>query len=277
MNKKIFISYSHDDIAWAQKNGHNLLPWLKKQFEQLYDIEVWWDERLSDEPGIDYETRIFSKIDNANLIIMLLSQNYAASKFIENKEEPRIMDRYRRDEAKILPIMLSEISRITLNNRLSWIDTECIQIFPAVDKFLINIINDKAKWESTKANLLDCIYNRITSTTKLSKKTEVKTNTTPSIEPRIQTSPMLTPQSTPSCFKKYWWIALCAVIIGVSGWSVMHYKDKTITNDPLNILIDTKNQIENLRANAEMGDSDAQNKLGLCYQPKIRNYHPIHD
>lgn len=164
MNKKIFISYSHQNMEWAQENGYNLIPWLESQLAPE-GISVWWDKDLTRMPGIEYEQRIYSKIDEADLAILLISQEYAASSFIRCKEEPHIKARYERGELMILPLMISPISNMYKNNRLSWIFD--LQIFPEATKPLIDIVKDKSRWESTKVDLLDGIYNRVTSTKKV--------------------------------------------------------------------------------------------------------------
>lgn len=158
MNKKIFISYSHQNMEWAQENGYNLLPWLESQLAPE-GISVWWDKDMTRMPGIEYEQRIYSKIDEADLAILLISQEYAVSSFIRDKEEPRIKARYERGELMIIPLMISPVSNMYKNNRLSWIFD--LQIFPEATKPLIDIVKDKSKWESTKVNLLDGIYNRL--------------------------------------------------------------------------------------------------------------------
>lgn len=164
MDKKIFISYSHQNMEWAQENGYNLLPWLENQLAPE-GISVWWDKDLKRMPGIEYEQRIYSKIDEADLAILLISQEYAASSFIRDKEELRIKKRYERGELMILPLMISPISNMYKNNRLAWIFD--LQIFPEATNPLIDIVKDKSRWESTKVDLLDGIYNRITSTKKV--------------------------------------------------------------------------------------------------------------
>lgn len=163
MNKKIFISYSHLNIEWGLETGYNLLPWLRSQLKHE-GISVWWDDALKRAPGVEYKKHILSKIDEADLAILLISQDYASSSFIQEIEEPRIRARYEKGELDILPLMISKISNLYKNNRLSWIFD--LQIFPEATKPLIDIVNDKAQWESVKVDLLDSIYNRLASSDK---------------------------------------------------------------------------------------------------------------
>ena len=251
MNKKIFISYSHQNMEWAQENGYNLLPWLESQLAPE-GISVWWDKDLKRMPGIEYEQRIYSKIDEADLAILLISQEYAASSFIRCKEEPHIKARYERGELMILPLMISPVSNMYKNNRLSWIFD--LQIFPEATKPLIDIVKDKSRWESTKVNLLDGIYNRITSSAKPSK--TVKPDPTP--------IPAPIPQPTPDRIKKYWWVMLCAVVIGVFGWvwsnrEPVDYPDIE-ENIPLEIITEEINS-EDSNANAELEELRATQAL----------------
>jgi hypothetical protein len=64
----LFISYSHKDSEGRQE--------LEKWLQTLSDnglVDTWCDQNIF--AGADLEEKIFKKIDESNIIILLLSQN----------------------------------------------------------------------------------------------------------------------------------------------------------------------------------------------------------
>ncbi len=97
--KKIFISYSHEDMAY------------KNKFEKAFDVqrrmgkvEIWNDQQIK--AGEKWQDKIMDNLESADIIVLLLSSDFLASNFVWDKEFPVIKRRYEADEAQVVPILL---------------------------------------------------------------------------------------------------------------------------------------------------------------------------
>lgn len=96
---KLFVSYSHRD--------QKLLDELVKHLSILQRqgvIERWDDRMIS--PGEDWKERISAHLEEADVILLLLSSNYMASEYIFSEEMTRILERHKAGQSKVIPIIL---------------------------------------------------------------------------------------------------------------------------------------------------------------------------
>ena len=77
--KKVFISYSHDDLEYRKELQKYL---INMERENL--IEVWQDGMI--QPGTDWDLTIKENLEKAEVIILLVSQSFIASNYIHEKE-----------------------------------------------------------------------------------------------------------------------------------------------------------------------------------------------
>ena len=100
MNKPtVFIGYSHKDKSWKGKLVTHLGV---LQLEGLLDI--WDDSRI--ETGEDWYPEIQEAIEAASVAILLVSADFLTSKFIRNKEVPRILERREKEGLRIFPVIM---------------------------------------------------------------------------------------------------------------------------------------------------------------------------
>jgi nucleoside phosphorylase len=99
---KVFISYSHQDI----KLLNELKKWLFP-LEQQGLIESWHDQQVVS--GDEWSHKIASELDNADIILLLISPDFMASKYCYEREMRRAMERHAAGEARVIPIMLRPI------------------------------------------------------------------------------------------------------------------------------------------------------------------------
>jgi hypothetical protein len=80
---KIFISYSHKDEEWKER----LVTQLK--ILEMEGFCTLWDDRKI-EWGDDWLPEIDKSLEEAQIVIMMISADFLISNFILNQEVPRI-------------------------------------------------------------------------------------------------------------------------------------------------------------------------------------------
>ncbi|WP_459864655.1 TIR domain-containing protein, partial [Endothiovibrio diazotrophicus] len=110
-NRKIFISYAHEDISWAKTIKKSLSILSYKQ-----DMEIWIDRAI--ETGERWEETIYTSIEHSSIAILLLSSDFLSSDFILRKELPRIFAEKERRYLKVFPILIRHCP-YTLHEELS--------------------------------------------------------------------------------------------------------------------------------------------------------------
>lgn len=104
---RVFVSYSRDDIQYRDA--------LSQHLAHLVDsglLEIWHDTMI--EPGENWEDRITEKLEDANVILLLVSSACNASGYIRSKELSRAMERHKAKEALLVPIFVRPVGAIEL-------------------------------------------------------------------------------------------------------------------------------------------------------------------
>jgi formylglycine-generating enzyme required for sulfatase activity len=141
---RIFVSYSRHDSRWLQQDS--LLPWLARSLRRD-GVEVWWDkEGLA--PGDEFRTRIESEIDRSAFALLLVSQEFLVSDFIEKIELPRIQARAQRGEMVVIPILLEPCAR----DELELLSSR--QMLPGKPTPLIDYVATERDWKYVRAEVL---------------------------------------------------------------------------------------------------------------------------
>ena len=96
---RVFYSYSHKDAELRERLGTYLAPLRHQQ-----KIIEWHDRKI--EPGANWETEISSRLDSAELILLLVSADFLASEYCFGVEVEKAMARLKRGEARVVPILL---------------------------------------------------------------------------------------------------------------------------------------------------------------------------
>jgi hypothetical protein len=114
MRDRIFVSYSHKDVAYLKKL-ESMLTGIYRQ-----KLEVWSDENIK--PGDDWENKIISAIASSRVALLLVSRNFLRSDFIVQKELPAIL---RRDEpseggaVEALSVLWVPLERLSESERIN--------------------------------------------------------------------------------------------------------------------------------------------------------------
>ncbi|MEI7900914.1 MAG: toll/interleukin-1 receptor domain-containing protein, partial [bacterium] len=102
---RIFISYAREDKRWFQRDSqYTLIPYLIESLRKE-DVSFWYDaEGLG--VGDEFKRRIEEAIDNAHIALLIISQSFLASDFIEHVELPRIQARADQGRMLVIPVLV---------------------------------------------------------------------------------------------------------------------------------------------------------------------------
>lgn len=96
---KLFISYSHQDEKLCKRLKDHLT-----HLERNKTIEFWYDRKIK--PGENWDSKIKTKLEEADVILFLISADFIASEYIYEVEVKIAMERYKNGDARLIPIML---------------------------------------------------------------------------------------------------------------------------------------------------------------------------
>ncbi|HEX2223105.1 MAG TPA: toll/interleukin-1 receptor domain-containing protein [Thermoanaerobaculia bacterium] len=95
----VFLSYSHKDAVWMKRLADHL---------RLYELEklltVWDDRQIR--AGQDWLPEIESAIGQAQVAILLISNDFLISPFIRGQEVSPILERRSRDGLLVFPVIV---------------------------------------------------------------------------------------------------------------------------------------------------------------------------
>ena len=96
---KVFISYSQVDEAWKTKLVKHL---GQSRREKL--IDLWHDGMIN--AGTEWSETIESKLNAADIVLLLLSADFLDSDYCNEHEIPAAMSRHHSGSAKVIPVVL---------------------------------------------------------------------------------------------------------------------------------------------------------------------------
>src|SRR5262245_34476443 len=96
---RVFFSYSHRDEGLRDRLGMHLKALINEGL-----IEGWHDRRIS--PGTEWERQIDEHLDSAQIILLLISSNFVASRYCYDLEMNRALQRHEANEARVVPVIL---------------------------------------------------------------------------------------------------------------------------------------------------------------------------
>lgn len=96
---RLFISYAHEDDSLRRELEDHLSP-LKRQGT----VEIWSDRSI--EVGQKWEESISERLKVADIILLLISRGFLASKYIYDRELALAMERHESKETRVIPVFL---------------------------------------------------------------------------------------------------------------------------------------------------------------------------
>jgi tetratricopeptide (TPR) repeat protein len=96
---KIFISYSHKDEKWKERLvGHLEVLEIEGYFT------LWDDSKI--ELGDNWFHQIEKELNEAAVVILMISKDFLISDFIRKEEVPRILERRQKEGVRVIPLIV---------------------------------------------------------------------------------------------------------------------------------------------------------------------------
>jgi WD40 repeat protein len=99
---KIFFCYAHEDERLLNKLKSHLSPLRRQRL-----IEIWHDRDIS--AGLKWEKEINKNLNEADIILLLISPDFMDSDYCYGKEMQRALERDQRGEARAIPVILRPV------------------------------------------------------------------------------------------------------------------------------------------------------------------------
>jgi protein kinase-like protein/TIR domain-containing protein len=97
----VFISYSHDDRVLKDRLLPDSVFWTS-----VKAVEIWSDDKIL--PSEDWRDKIRTALHEAKVVVLLVSNTFLKSSFIQNEELPEILQKRKDNNAVVLWIPLEK-------------------------------------------------------------------------------------------------------------------------------------------------------------------------
>src|SRR2546427_5904176 len=99
---KIFYSYAQEDRALRDELDSHL-----STLRRTKHIITWDDHKI--QPGLEWKQAIDKQLNSADIILLLLSPHFIESDHCYNVEMSRALERHKKGEARVIPIILRPV------------------------------------------------------------------------------------------------------------------------------------------------------------------------
>lgn len=145
---RVFVSYAREDKRWLDPEYRfSFVPFLMESLRRQ-NVVFWFDQDLR--PGDEYKRHIESEIDQADIALLIVSQNFLNSEFIDKREMPRIAERAQQGKMVVIPVLVEPCD---------WSDYSFLadrQMVPSGSP-LVDCTESEAKWAKVKFQILEGI------------------------------------------------------------------------------------------------------------------------
>lgn len=177
---KIFFCYAHEDEALLNKLKIQLKPLQRQDL-----VDFWHDRNIS--AGTEWEQEINKHLDDADIILLLLSPDFMASDYCYGIEMKRALERHNRKEAHLIPIILRPVHWEGILGNIQALPTDAKPVMSSIwhstDDALFNVaegIRKEAEEIQSKARLKNqALENPTQSTASSQIKSPVQLSSTP--------------------------------------------------------------------------------------------------
>jgi internalin A len=153
---KVFISYSHKDIDHLKTLDAALSP-----LKRLKKLQLWYDRAI--DAGSDWEKEIFQQLDEADIVLCLVSQDFINSDFCYLREFQAVLKQHHKGEKIVVPIQV---------RKCYWDNLDLAKIQGIPGKWITSQPNKDEAWTEV-AKSLDPIIDKVKQKLRKSNKLEV--------------------------------------------------------------------------------------------------------
>lgn len=143
---RLFCSYSHRD-----ENLRNRLESHLKLLQRRGLIETWHDRKI--EAGDDWKLRIDENLERADIILLLVSADFIASRYCYEKEMTRALERHEKKEARVIPVIVRDAN-------LTGAPFSGLQYLPKDGKPVMKWTNKDSAWRNVSEGIEKVIEER---------------------------------------------------------------------------------------------------------------------
>ena len=133
----LVFSYSHVDEALRNELEKHLSP-----LKRMGKIMTWHDRRIV--PGQEFENQIDHYFSQADIILLLISSDFIASDYCYQVEMTNALERHKRGEAVVIPVILRECAWHQLpfgSIMAATVDGKPITKFASHDEGYVQVVN----------------------------------------------------------------------------------------------------------------------------------------
>ena len=98
----VFVSYAHEDRDLCDNLANHLSALRMRGY-----IELWRDGQII--PGQEWAPEINRRLNEADIILLLVTSSFLGSEFIGRVELVRALERHDRSEAIVVPVILKSV------------------------------------------------------------------------------------------------------------------------------------------------------------------------
>jgi len=98
---RIFVSYAHEDDVYRQR-----VELLLLRLEREFSLQCWSDRAII--AGHDWSAEIDARVRDADLILLLVSDAFLGSEYINGVEMRLALEEHRRESAQVIPIIVRD-------------------------------------------------------------------------------------------------------------------------------------------------------------------------
>jgi len=133
---EVFCCYARKDQPLLNQLRAHLMPLQRQGL-----IKIWADTDIG--AGAEWEKEIEKRLNRAQIILLLISPDFMASEYCYSKEMQRAMERHKKEEARVIPIILRPTDWQGVLGHLQALPTEGrpITSWSNTDEAFINVID----------------------------------------------------------------------------------------------------------------------------------------
>jgi len=175
---EVFCCYARKDKKLLDKLKTHLSP-----LDRQTIIHIWYDGNIS--AGAEWDQEIKKHLNNAKIILLLVSPDFFASDYVYSIEMQQAMARHKRGDAKVIPVILRPVNWQNVSS--GGIKLSDLQALPKEAKPVTRWTNRDEAWEDV-AKGIERVVSELQRGAERTSQQERPTSLDPPVQESAQTS-----------------------------------------------------------------------------------------